>query len=81
MENSKESVNHPQHYNQGGIECFDVIKAFCGGESALEYFCLGNAIKYLMRCRLKGKYIEDLKKAKFYIEKIIDMYDNEESDQ
>ena len=65
-----EAVNHPSHYNQGGIECFDVISAFFGRE-ALEDFCLGNALKYLMRCQHKGKYIEDLKKAKFYIEKIL----------
>lgn len=65
-----DSVNHPQHYNQNGIECFDVISAFFGKE-ALEDFCLGNALKYLMRCQHKGKYIEDLKKAKFYIEKIL----------
>jgi len=65
-----ERVNHPLHYNQGGIECFDVISAFFGKE-ALEDFCLGNALKYLMRCQHKGKYIEDLKKAKFYIEKIL----------
>ena len=66
----KENVNHPEHYNQNGIECFDVISAFFGKE-ALEDFCLGNALKYLMRCQHKGKYIEDLKKAKFYIEKIL----------
>lgn len=65
-----ENVNHPQHYNKDGIECFDVISAFFGKE-ALEDFCLGNALKYLMRCQHKGKYIEDLKKAKFYIEKIL----------
>ena len=65
-----DNVNHPQHYNQDGIECFDVISAFFGKE-ALEDFCLGNALKYLMRCQHKGKYLEDLKKAKFYIEKIL----------
>lgn len=65
-----ESVKHPQHYNKDGIECFDVISAFFGKE-ALEDFCLGNALKYLMRCQHKGKYLEDLKKAKFYIEKIL----------
>lgn len=65
-----ENVNHPLHYNKDGIECFDVISAFFGKE-ALEDFCLGNALKYLMRCQHKGKYIEDLKKAKFYIEKIL----------
>lgn len=70
----KESVIHPDHYNQDGIECFDVISAFFGKE-ALEDFCLGNALKYLMRCQHKGKYVEDLKKARFYIDKILSLKD------
>lgn len=71
----KDNVNHPQHYNQNGIECLDVIKAFFGGQVFID-FCLGNALKYIMRCKHKGKYLEDLKKANFYIEQIINYYGN-----
>lgn len=67
----KEMVCHPEHYNKKGIECFDVIKAFYG-LPAFEHFCLGNALKYIMRCTGKGAFIEDLKKAKFYIEEILE---------
>ena len=78
MENNN-AVNHPNHYNNGNIECFDVIKAFYG-EDSFEDFCLGNVLKYVMRCRHKGKYLEDLKKAKFYIEEIINLKQSEDKD-
>lgn len=60
----KDAVNHPDHYTSvKGVECIDVTKNF--------NFCLGNAIKYIWRCNHKGKKIEDLKKAIWYIEKEI----------
>lgn len=77
QDNEKERVNHPQHYLQGGIECFDVIERFYG-KQALEDFCLCNSLKYQMRCRLKDNYIDDLKKAKFYIGKIIEMHNGKQ---
>lgn len=63
-------VEHPKHYNCNGIECFDVIRAFYG-DDALENFCLCNALKYIMRCKLKDNYRQDLKKADFYIRTIL----------
>lgn len=75
MKNSEqEMVNHPDHYNQGGIECFDVIKAFYG-QDAFEGFCAGNILKYAMRYKHKGQALEDLKKIRFYSEQIINMYE------
>lgn len=71
-----ESVYHPNHYNKENIECFDVIKAFYGND-AFESFCLGNILKYVMRCKLKGKYIDDLKKARVYIDEIINIHSKE----
>ena len=71
---TKERVNHPDHYNQGGIECFDVIEQFFG-KGSLIGFCEGNALKYLMRHKLKDNPVEDLKKARFYIDKIIELCD------
>ena len=47
-------VNHPSHYETGGIECFDAIVASQGMESAKD-FCLCNAFKYIWRCKHKGK--------------------------
>ena len=54
-------VNHPKHYNNhpSGIECIEVVRHMT--------FNLGNAIKYIWRADEKGKDIEDLEKAIFYI--------------
>lgn len=73
-EKMKESVNHPDHYNQGGMECFDVIKAFLG-DQAFEDFCVGNVVKYVLRYRHKGQVLDDLKKARFYIDEILKRYE------
>lgn len=75
MGKEKEMVCHPEHYNQGGIECFDVIEQFYGKDTLIG-FCKGNALKYLMRCDLKDNPVQDLKKAKFYIDKILELYES-----
>ena len=58
-------VNKPKHYTEhpSGIECIQVTEHMG--------FNLGNAIKYIWRCDLKKDAIEDLKKAKWYIEREI----------
>lgn len=71
----KDNVNHPQHYNKGGIECFDVIKAFYGKE-AFEGFCAGNMLKYAMRYKHKGQALDDLKKIRFYADELIKVYES-----
>lgn len=57
-----DAVNHPDHYKShpSGIECIDVTMHM--------NFCLGNAVKYIWRAGLKGDAIQDLEKAKRYIE-------------
>ncbi len=59
-------VNQPKHYTEhpSGIECIQVTEHMG--------FNLGNAIKYIWRCDLKKDAIEDLKKAKWYIDREID---------
>lgn len=64
-------VNHPSHYNQGGIEVWDVISAFTKDLEGAEAFYAGNVIKYVLRWNYKNG-IEDLEKAKVYIDKIIE---------
>ncbi len=63
-----EKVNHPEHYNKGKIEVIDYI------EDQDMNFNLGNAIKYISRAGLKNKSttVEDLEKAKWYIQREID---------
>lgn len=56
-------VNHPPHYTShpSGVECIQITEHFS--------FCLGNAIKYLWRAGSKGSRVEDLRKARWYIDR------------
>jgi hypothetical protein len=65
MSRGSDNVNHPQHYTNhpSGVECIQITEHMG--------FCLGNAIKYIWRADLKGDAIEDLEKAKWYIEREI----------
>ena len=58
-------VNHPAHYTShaSGIEVIQITEHMG--------FCLGNAVKYILRCDLKGNAIEDLKKARWYLDREI----------
>ena len=67
-----DTVNHPRHYNQNGIECIDVIEAAIGCQGAAD-FCMGNAIKYLYRHTMKGQPVEDVRKAIWYLNKWLDL--------
>ncbi len=68
-EQKVEKVNHPAHYNQGGIECIDALKAAVAGLDGIEAFCTANAIKYLWRWKYKNG-VEDLDKAIWYIQRL-----------
>jgi hypothetical protein len=61
----RDTVNHPPHYNAhpSGVECITVVEHM--------NFNRGNAIKYIWRAGEKGDAIEDLKKARWYIEREI----------
>lgn len=61
-----DAVEHPSYYNMGGIEVIDAIETWGFGEG----FNRGNAIKYIARAGRKdpAKEVEDLKKARFYID-------------
>lgn len=61
-------VDHPSHYTSGGIECIDAIEAALTPEE-FRGFCKGNALKYVWRERLKNGG-EDLKKARWYIDRL-----------
>jgi hypothetical protein len=58
-------VSHPSHYTLGGIEVIDAIEAWRLG------FHLGNAVKYIARADHKVAPIEDLEKARWYIDREI----------
>lgn len=63
-------VNSPPHYNKAGVECIDAIEA--ATEDGFEYYLQGNILKYLWRYRYKNG-VEDLEKAKWYLEKLINI--------
>ncbi len=61
-------INHPDHYQGKGVECIEAIEAAGFGEA----FCLGSAIKYIWRAKHKGAFVEDLKKARWYLDRVIE---------
>lgn len=72
---SHSDVDHPRHYTQGGIECIDALGAACINLNGIEAICTANAIKYLWRWKDKNG-IQDLQKAKWYIERLISHLDD-----
>lgn len=63
--NTPDPVNHPPHYgaHPSGVECIEITEHMG--------FCLGNAIKYIWRADLKTDAIEDLRKARWYLDREI----------
>lgn len=76
----KDNVNHPSHYTQGGIECIDAIKAATVGLTGIEAVCTGNAIKYMWRWKFKNG-AEDIRKAMWYLEKLLKEVESENSNR
>jgi hypothetical protein len=65
VQGKHDPVNHPKHYtgHPSGVECIQITEHMG--------YCLGNAVKYIWRADLKGNAIEDLEKAKWYVEREI----------
>lgn len=71
-------VSHPSHYQtDNGLETIDVIEAFTSDLKGVEAFDTANAIKYICRWRKKGTPLQDLMKAKWYIEHLISKVEKE----
>jgi|TARA_E500000331_G_C16685378_1_gene467280 hypothetical protein len=68
--NVLDMVNSPPHYNQTGIECIHAISA--ATDNGFKYYLQGNIMKYLWRFDYKDKPLEDLQKAQWYLEKLIE---------
>jgi hypothetical protein len=69
-----DNVEHPAHYTShpSGVECIQVTEHM--------NFCIGNAVKYLWRAGLKGDAVEDLKKARWYIDREIQRLEGKGND-
>lgn len=71
------NVNHPNHYqSKSGIETIDVMEAFCEDLSGVEAVNMSNVIKYISRWKKKNG-LEDLKKAQWYLSRLITNLENE----
>jgi hypothetical protein len=70
IEEEVDVVNSPPHYKAGGIEAIEGIEASMGPEAYAGYL-KGNIMKYMWRYERKGKPIEDLKKARWYLDRLI----------
>ena len=71
-----DTVNHPPHYNKSGIETIDAIQAMTG--DGFQSYLQGNILKYLWRYPYKNG-VEDLKKAQWYLSKLIEELDEHKS--
>lgn len=65
----KDNIN-PNHYKQGKIECIEALESATTNKRGIEAICTANAIKYLWRYESKNG-LEDVKKAKWYINRLI----------
>lgn len=73
-EPSQDVVNSPNHYTQGRVEVIDVIEDAVAGGDAFEAVCQANVLKYMLRYRHKNG-VEDIKKAVWYANKLIEHLD------
>lgn len=70
-----DNVNSPAHYNQGGVECIEALKAALGDKFI--GFLVGNVLKYCWRYQHKNG-LEDLRKAQYYLNRAIEEMSNEQ---
>lgn len=73
-------VNHPNHYmSKKGLEVIDVVEAFCADLVGIEATDTGNVLKYMCRWKKKNG-LQDLKKARWYINHLIEHVEKESND-
>lgn len=72
------SIN-PSHYRKGKVECYEAIDTAITGLIGFDAFCTGQVIKYMWRWKNKHPRnpVEDLKKANWYLQKLIEKYEKE----
>ena len=76
---AKEQVNSPDHYHaESGIEVMDAIELWTKDKG--EGFCIGNVIKYVSRCQAKQNKLTDLRKARWYLNRLIERLEREEGE-
>lgn len=79
MAKEKERVNHPDHYNSGGIETIDYVDQITKDYPGDEASSIGEVIKYVSRAPLKNNKLEDLEKAAWYLHHAIKLVKRKEA--
>lgn len=64
-------VNHPKHYKTGKIECIKCISAVVNMYDGEQAYDVGQVVKYLYRAPTKMNFMQDLKKARWYLNRLI----------
>lgn len=75
-EHEPDNIN-PNHYKKGKIECIHAIESATVGKTGIEAVCVANVIKYLWRYEEKNG-LEDVKKAQWYLNKLIETLEEEQ---
>jgi hypothetical protein len=75
-----DAVNHPSHYTSGPIEVWDYITQVCDHYPGPQAAAVCNVIKYVSRAPLKHNKLQDLKKARWYLDVLIALVDDEAAD-
>lgn len=71
-------VNNPKHYTQGTVECIDALESMAVGYTDTTQCCLAwQVAKYIWRAPLKGNMSEDLRKARWYLDRLLRNVDGE----
>ena len=72
-------VNHPAHYTAGNVECIDALESMSVGyQDTVQAALAWQVLKYIWRSPLKGKQLEDLQKAQFYLNRLIEKVKHED---
>ena len=64
-------ITKPKHYTQGKVECLDAIDAMLEESSRIDFY-RSQIVKYMWRLRDKGKSLKDVKRAQFYLGRLIE---------
>lgn len=73
----EDAVNHPKHYTSGKYEVIKVIEDKMTASQFIG-FLIGNILKYIMRATLKGDALQDYKKAKWYLDYLIEYLEGDD---
>lgn len=76
MEEKKEMVNHPEHYNHSHMECIDGMLGAFGAEE-VRTFCKISAFKYLWRLGYKDDEAQEIGKIKWYLDKYLELKEDD----